>query len=154
MKLVTSVWLIVWTLAGCSAQAPDQDDGEIPAAESESLCVKNALTPAQEQAALKAIDDICGDTWCEGDNDFAFHELHCSAPRGNRSGTCKLELRIIPLEGARGYPHTFERHCTTGDFSGFDSLVVTAPNGYQSLNPAYYAALTECIARLEDALPH
>jgi len=121
MKFVTSVWLVIWTLTGCSAQAPEHDDGEIQEAESESLCVKNALTPAQEQAALKAIDDICGDTWCEGDDNFAFRELRCSAPRGDRDGACKLELRIIPLEGAPGYPHTFERHCTTGDFSGFSA---------------------------------
>jgi len=151
MKLITSLWLIVGTLTGCGAEVADPDE-DIPAADSEALC-SNALTPAQEQAALKSIDDICGDTWCEGDNNFAFRELHCTAPSGQRGGTCRLELRIIPLEGARGYPHTFARHCTTGNFSGFESLVTTAPNGYQSLNPAYYAALTECIGRLEQSLP-
>jgi hypothetical protein len=153
MKCVTLVWLISLVLAGCGAESPDSGEDETQAA-SEELRSKNALTPGQEQTALKLIDDICGDTWCEGDDNFAFRKLTCTAPRGGRSGSCKLELRIIPLEGARGYPRSFERHCTTGDFSGFDSLVATAPNGYQSLNPAYYDALTECIGRLEQSLPH
>src|SRR5436853_412785 len=28
------------------------------------------LSPTQEKIALKLIDDICGDTWCEGDYNF------------------------------------------------------------------------------------
>jgi hypothetical protein len=57
-------------LGGCAAElAPEgaEDLGEAEAA----LC-KNALSAAQEKTALKLIDDICGDTWCEGDNNFAF----------------------------------------------------------------------------------
>ena len=29
-----------------------------------------------EEIALELIDNICGDTWCEGDFNFIFHEVN------------------------------------------------------------------------------
>jgi hypothetical protein len=120
----------------------------------ESPVCKNALSQPQEQIALKLIDDICGDTWCSGDYNYAFRHLTCSAPRGLQPGTCTLSLEIIPREGVPSPRPLFNRTCTTGDSSSFDSLVATASSGYQYLQPDYYAALTECISNLEAALPH
>jgi hypothetical protein len=139
--------LLSIVLGGCAVAtgAESGDDAAESAAHSKSALCKNALSPRQEATALKLIDDICGDTWCEGDNDFAFDRLSCSAG----SGTCTLRLRIIPREQtAASYP----RACTTSGFLGFDSLVETAQNGYQSLNWGYYLALSECINRLEAEL--
>jgi len=45
----------------------------------------------------------------------------------------------------------YSRSCETTGFSGFDSLVATSPNGYQSLVPSFYDALTTCIGKLEGA---
>ena len=120
--------------------------------ESDAALCRNALSPAQEKTALKLIDDICGDTWCEGDHDFAFEHLTCrsGSPRSPGNGVCTLKLRIISRDDAtRSYPRT----CTTRGFAGFGSLVETASSGYQSLNWDYYLSLSDCINELEAELP-
>lgn len=132
-------------LGGCAMDTDDAATEEMASlGESDSALCKNALSAAEERTTLKLIDDICGDTWCEGDNNFAFEKLTC------RGKSCTLRLLIIPREDD---PPTYSRSCTTRGFSGFSSLVQTAPNGYQSLQPAFYDALSACINRLEDALP-
>jgi hypothetical protein len=137
-------------LSACaSAPAPEADATytEPTAAEPQPV-VTNALTPDQVKTALKLIDDICGDTWCSGDYDFRFHRLTCTTP----SATCTLGLQIIPREGVPATQPSYLRTCPTQGFTGFNSLVVTASNGYQSLDQDYYSELTECIATLEEGI--
>lgn len=144
--------LLAILFSGCALEAGDAaSDAEGPGQSESALC-KNALSPSQEKTALKLIDDICGDTWCEGDNNFAFDGLRCrsGASASPNGGTCTLELRIIPYE--EDTP-SYSRACTTRGFRGFDSLVETAANGYQSLNWDYYLALSDCINQLEAELP-
>ena len=103
------------------------------------------LSPAQEKIALKLIDDICGDTWCEGDYNFDFRALTCDY----RRMTCTLRFQMFPWDTVASGSSAYSRSCETTGFSGFDSLVATAPNGYQSLVPSFYDALTTCIGNLE-----
>jgi hypothetical protein len=138
---------------GCAADVGEPSIDQEPLGSVESAVCKNALSPAQEQLALKLIDDICGDTWCSGDYNYAFRHLTCGAPRGPHPGSCTLNLQIIPREGVPSPRPLFNRTCTTGDFLSFDSLIATASNGYQYLQPSYYDALTECIGDLEASLP-
>lgn len=139
-------------LSACAVEAGDAALDAEALGRSESTLCRNALSPSQEKLALKLVDDICGDTWCEGDNNFAFERLTCrpgpaDSPNG---GSCTLKLRIIPREDD---PPSYPRVCTTPGFHGFDSLVETAQSGYQSLDWNYYLALTDCISQLESALP-
>jgi hypothetical protein len=137
-------------LSGCAMDAGEASPATEPVHNTDSALCKNALSATEEKTALKLIDDICGDTWCEGDNDFAFERLTCRTGDPTNGGSCALELRIIPREeGSRSYP----RVCRTGAFFGFPSLVDTAQNGYQSLDWDYYLALTDCITELESELP-
>ena len=142
--------LLTIALTGCAVETGAPGDGEV-ADSTEALC-KNALSPAEEQTALKLIDDICGDTWCEGDNNFAFERLTCQAPtpKSTSGGACKLKLRIIPRDDSG---RSYTRVCSTAGFLGFDSLVDTGASGYQSLDWDYYLALTDCVSRLESQLP-
>jgi hypothetical protein len=137
-------------LSGCALRAGEAGlDTERPSQSESALC-RNALSPAEEQTTLTLIDDICGDTWCEGDNDFAFDRLMCRSGEASNGGSCTLKLRIIPRDdGSRSYA----RSCTTEQFFGFDSLVETTQSGYQSLDWDYYLALTDCITKLEAELP-
>ena len=137
--------------AGCaSATAPDVEVGEAaPVSSAAAPVTGNALTSAEEQTVLDLIDGICGDTWCDGDYDFRFSRLTCNGP----AATCTLTLQIFPRPGVPATERVYFRRCTTAGFSGFDSLVTTAPNGYESLDQDYYMALTECISRLEEQLP-
>ena len=103
------------------------------------------LSPTQEKITLKLIDDICGDTWCEGDYNFDFRALTCDL----RRTTCTLRFQMFPWDTAASGSSAYSHSCETTGFSGFDSLVATAPNGYQSLAPSFYDALTTCIGKLE-----
>jgi len=137
-------------LAACSSETgADVEVGEGNAVETESeALLNNALTPAQAKTTLRLIDDICGDTWCEGDNNFGFRRLTCS----KAAKTCTLTFQILPRDAAPGAPTSYWRTCKTPGFTGFRSLVVTAKNGYQSLNDGYYDSLGACISRVESHL--
>jgi len=152
--------LLGFTLMGASACGAELDAaGVLEAAETEPTLIvqeelsSNALTRAEASTALTLIDNICGDTWCEGDHNFRFLRLHCQDPCGRSPGTCRLTLQIFPYDSTPEAGPTFTRSCKTPDFTGFGSLVQTAPSGYQSLQPEYFDALTECISRLESNLP-
>src|SRR5690349_15526407 len=98
--------LFTIVLTGCAAassadgvdDAVDEAVDDAAPGEAQSALCKNALSPAEEKIALKLIDDICGDTWCEGDNNFAFKALTCrsGAPHSAGGGSCTLKLDIIP----------------------------------------------------------
>ncbi len=144
--------LFLFLVSGCAMDTESTTQQEDSLAQTESAVCKNALAPSEQKVALELIDDICGDTWCEGDNDFAFEQLTCRGgpPGVERNGSCTLRFRIIPRTES---PPSYSRVCTTSGFRGFDSIVETAANGYQSLNWDYYLALTDCIQRAEAALP-
>lgn len=141
-------WIVMMgALALC--QCGGEPEGELEREEElgelqQALC-KNALTAEQERVALKLIDDICGDTWCEGDYNFRFLELECQ--RSSRS--CRLTFETFPYGDGEPVPVSQHR-CRTRGFTGFDSLVATSPNGYQSLVPEFYDALTDCISTVTD----
>jgi hypothetical protein len=135
-------------LWGCSGgKNPGLEVGEAepvdPRSEAEGLG-KNALTAAEAKTALGLIDQICGDTWCDGDYDFGFRRLTCS----KAAETCTLTLQVFPRDGVASHARSYWRSCKTADFTGFDSLVSTAPSGYQALTNDYYDALTECMSRV------
>ena len=139
---------------GCAVDVAEPSSDQEPLGSVEDALCQNALSQPQEQLALKLIDNICGDTWCSGDYNYAFRHLTCSAPHGpQHPGSCTLNLQIIPREGVPTPRPLFNRSCTTGNFLGFDSLVATTTTGYQYLTPDYYDALTECTMNLEAALP-
>ena len=148
---------VFFSVSGCSAGTPgstanqgvEVSDADPVEAQSEAdALVKNALTAVQAKTTLKLIDDICGDTWCDGDYDFGFRRLTCA----KAAHTCTLTLQVFPREGVTSRAPSYWRSCKTSAFSGFKSLVSTAPSGYQSLQSDYYDALTECISRIEDNL--
>jgi hypothetical protein len=134
-------------MGGCGGP-PTLEDGMADPVGVTSESLVSALTSAESRQVLKLIDDICGDTWCEGDNDFSFDRLACSA----RTHRCTLVFDVIPRDDVAGGQPSYRRSCTTHHFTGFDSLVTTTESGYQSLAPAYYDALTACISRVEDSL--
>jgi hypothetical protein len=154
MKMFLGIWLTgacALLLSACSAgSGPEVEVGDGSAVETrvEALSA-NALSPAQTKTALKLIDDICGDTWCSGDYNFAFRRLTCSRV----AKTCTLTLQVFPREGVASRERSYWRSCKTAGFQGFASLVDTSSSGYQSLDQTYYDALTECTMRIIDHLP-
>lgn len=146
-------------LAICSGCAVDTGDtGNSGADETVTVATealsRKGLTKQEEAVVLKAIDDICGDTWCEGDHNFSFDRLECFNGCAGRAGAgqCQLTFRVFSYDTDIETGPTYTRSCRTPGFTGFDSLVGTFGD-YHSLQPAYYDALTECIGRVESHLP-
>jgi hypothetical protein len=93
---------------------------------------------------LDLVDDICGDTWCEGEHDFRFRGVRCT----ERTASCNLFFLMFP----HGTTPSFAswRSCKTDGYAGFASLVEFDATGMpSSLQWNYYEALTTCIANLE-----
>ena len=143
--------------AGCSSDASEgesRSELETEVSQSAEALARNALTKKQAGTVLELIDDICGDTWCEGDHDFHFDQIQCQ--RGcssSHAGSCQLTFRIFPHDSNLATGPSYLRTCQTPGFTGFDSLVDTAADGYQSLEWEYYDALNACISDLESTLP-
>jgi len=143
--------VLVMSLVGCAVDTSQGDDSDELGEASHELR-RNALNSRQEATALKLIDDICGDTWCEGDHNFRFDRLECQKGCGRTEGSCQMAFRIFSYDTDIETGPTYVRTCRTGGFTGFASLVSTQ-GSYASLQPAYYDALSECISRIESTLP-
>lgn len=146
-----TVWMHLFAailFCGCGSPASSEDANaatfdieSVPQAEELG---PGGLSRAEAAAVLDAIDDICGDTWCEGDHDFRFRKIVCN----QRTSTCSLFFLMFPFETTPTFASW--RTCKTGDYLGFTSLVETDASGVVALTPRYYDALTTCIARLEE----
>ena len=149
--------LLCGLVTGCSAEVAKvglADELETAPAQSAIELSSNALTKKQASTVLQLIDDICGDSWCEGDHNFHFDRIQCKPSCGKaRAGTCQVTFRIFPYDSDLQTGPTYVRTCETPGFTGFSSLVDTASNGYQSLHWDYYDALSACISEVENELP-
>lgn len=151
--VAASCCLLLVACGGHSSTDLPADEGEpVMVASAAAELGKAGLSKAQEQTALQLIDNICGDTWCEGDHNFRFDRLKCRQACGDAQGTCTLTFRILSHESDVDTGPTWTRSCKTSGFAGFASLVDTSASGYQSLNWDYYEALSECVGRVEAEL--
>jgi hypothetical protein len=142
--------MLLTSVVGCAFDTAPSSD-EAPVGELSQELQRSALTPSQQATVLDLIDDICGDTWCEGDHNFSFDRLRCRNGCPGRPGRCEMTFRVFSYDTDVETGPTFVRSCETTGFTGFESLVQTQ-GSYQSLQPAYYDALTECISRIESEL--
>lgn len=117
-----------------------------------ALLLAAALTTPQAETAtiLKAIDNICGDTWCEGDYSFRFKNVYLNA----ESNSTKVQFTMsinYPIEldaNSTINRQNFAVSCIVPGFSKPNSIL--EPNG--SLNWEFYSNLTDCIQKLEARL--
>lgn len=105
------------------------------------------LTRAQERVVLRLIDDVCGDTWCEGDHALRFDRLRCHP----RRAACALVVQIAPWSDE---PLQWQRRSRlVRGFVRFDDMVATAPDGTRSLRPAFVEAVGEAVLAMAAAVP-
>ena len=127
--------------APVAAAAPAAGERELSGEEPPPEDVVNDLSDEQERTALELLDDICGDTWCEGSYDWRFEDLTCDFSAGN----CTLALL------AREYsePPVIEPLvCSLEDLHGYDELV-EGTDSYQSLVWSFYEKVGACIRDFE-----
>lgn len=101
------------------------------------------LSEDDQYELLKSIDDICGDTWCEGDSNWSFDAIDCDSEDG-----CSLSLTMKPYEfdDEMTLP---ERNlsCDLYTFTNRDSLVEITNRGLQ-YTPELFTAVGDCIDSL------
>ena len=105
------------------------------------------LSYAQPQSkndlALELIDNICGDTWCEGDFNFEFSEFELNAKKAE----AKISFKLISDWGER--PRFFETECTVENINSMDD-VIGSYRGRPELNNHFYEELSLCISDKEE----
>lgn len=106
-----------------------------------------ALTATQERIVVKLIDDVCGDTWCEGDHAFRFRRFSCD----RRRAACTLRLQISSWSEEPRRWRT--RSPRISGFPRYGDMVVCEPNGARSLQPAFYEAVGAAVRATEATVP-
>ena len=106
----------------------------------------SALTAAQERVVLRLVDDICGDTWCEGDHAFRFRSFACHPRRG-----CVLRVQLASWSSEPLRWHARSARIT--GFPRFRDMVATAPGGGRSLQPAFYEAVGAAVRTMTASVP-
>lgn len=113
----------------------------------------NTLSEKQESIVLTSIDNICGDTWCEGDFNFDFYSLECSA----ETNSCTLEADLIEYTYS-GDDYSDEKEirypskCTIEGYSSFDSMLEDKDTRWPDLAWDFYEAVTDCVTTMEEAV--
>jgi hypothetical protein len=111
-----------------------------------------ALTQPQAENAtiLKAIDNICGDTWCEGDYSFRFNKVILDATKNSTQVLFTMSINY-PIEidsSAIITKQTFDVSCHVAGYSSFATIM----ENNDQLNWDFYTSLTDCIQKLEGRL--
>tara|TARA_B100000925_G_scaffold143626_1_gene107584 strand:+ start:12859 stop:13230 length:372 start_codon:yes stop_codon:yes gene_type:complete len=105
------------------------------------------LSYAQPQSkndlALELIDNICGDTWCEGDFNFEFLELELNA----KEAKAKVSFKLISEWSEE--PKFFETDCMVKNINSMDD-VIGSYRGRPELNDYFYEELSLCISDKEE----
>jgi hypothetical protein len=117
-----------------------------PASASSPGPLRYALTGAQERIVLRLVDDVCGDTWCEGDHAMRFRSFTCSPRRG-----CVLRMRLASWSQEPLRWHS--RSARVLGFPRFADMVVTASGGERSLRPAFFEAVGRAVRTMADSVP-
>jgi hypothetical protein len=111
----------------------------------------NPTPVTEDQTILKAIDNICGDTWCEGDYKFVFNKVILDTARNTTRVlfTMKIEDYTIEVDAnASILMQSFDVACNVPGYSTFAGIMTSN----DSLNWDFYTGLTDCIQKLESRL--
>ncbi len=104
------------------------------------------LRRRDEKRVLFAIDQICGDTWCEGDYNFHFRRVRCNFTLGS----CVLEFRTAPWKSGSNqeFDWSDRKICVIRNVNSLDQLITTdRPTAELKSDP--YEQITDCMEHLE-----
>lgn len=137
-------WAIAWVLAAMLI-GPRAAAGESSVTgQGQGQGRPDDLSQEEEETALKLLDDICGDTWCEGSYTWTFEELACSFSKGS----CTLLLEAVEAGG--NVPGSEPLVCHLEGLGGYGDMVDDS-GSYPSLVWAFYESVGACIEEFEAA---
>ncbi len=105
------------------------------AAHAESL-----LSDIEQSDLLQSIDNICGDSWCEGDSNWSFDAIQCDSDQA-----CTLKLTMKPYDFNDDQflePRPFV--CNLDGFHTKSKIFLFGRHGLQ-YTPQLYEAISNCI---------
>lgn len=105
-----------------------------------------ALSTAQERVVLRLVDDLCGDTWCEGEHALRFRRFACHPRRG-----CVLRVQLASWSQEPLRWHT--RSARVLGFPRYRHMVATAAGGERSLRPAFTEAVGRAVRTMTATVP-
>jgi hypothetical protein len=115
-----------------------------------------AAAPSDAERIRKAIDDICGDSWCEGAFDFRFQDVVLKPNKNetqiffrmSQQYPVRLDWREDQGFKAQINQRFYDVSCLLPGYSTYESLMQSE----YVLRWEVYTALTQCINALEDRL--
>ena len=96
------------------------------------------------ELVIELIDNICGDTWCEGDFNFEFHDFHLN----RKESKATVAFDLISEYGAS--PRRMSTSCTIKKIHSIDE-VISYYRGRPELGNYFYEELSLCISDREDS---
>ena len=93
--------------------------------------------------ALELLDNICGDTWCEGDFNFEFTDLEIN--KKDKSAVVNFEM----IDEWYDTEKRFSTFCVVPNISSFKDVIDFNSNK-KYLTDYFYETLGECISERED----
>ncbi len=110
-----------------------------------NLFAAEFLTSEQADTILTEIDNICGDTWCEGEFNFSFDHIQCD----DVTATCRIDMTLFNgYEDFEEGDKEFKGSCEIDQLSTYSDMIDTTRR-YASLNWDFYERLTDCVTDLE-----
>lgn len=104
--------------------------------------VTELLSKAEKNELIRAIDDACGDSWCEGDYNFKFVNFSCD----KSALSCDLSFHFIKSNEQSLETYSPVQICHFKNITSFSQL----KDSKYSLNEKFYDDLTECIGNRQD----
>ena len=102
-----------------------------------------ALDLSHEDLSLELLNNICGDTWCEGDFNFEFTDLEIN--KKDKSAVVNFEM----IDEWYDTEKRFSTFCVVPKISSFQD-VIDFDSNKKYLTDYFYETLGECISDRED----
>ena len=102
-----------------------------------------ALDLSYKDLSLELMDNICGDTWCEGDFNFEFNDIEIN--KKDKSAIVNFEM----IDEWYDTEKRFSTFCVVPKISSFKDVIDFNSNG-KYLTDYFYETLGECISDRED----
>jgi len=117
-----------------------------------SLSISNAMasdftelfTPEQNKIILRSIDDVCADSWCEGNYNLKFINFTCD----KSNSACALNFIFIETIERDEERYSPIQVCHFKNIRSYDQIM----NGNHSLNGDFYDRVSDCISNKESSV--
>ena len=105
----------------------------------------NDLTQADSDWLVQEIDNICGDTWCEGDYNFSFNSLTCDFSLGE----CEMKFEVIDTLYDSDWNDVGEVRTPATCVIAAESRDVLVNTHWNTYSDYFYETMSECVSDAE-----